>query len=69
MVILHGSGHAFGRTYGTELEAFLECRVAVEPTHAARNRTDEQLAEIKTLHEKFINSTDYVAHFKAITVG
>lgn len=61
----------FVRTHGIRLESLLECRVAVEPTLAAlcaRNRTENQLAEIEDLHVKFKNSVDNVAHYKAINL-
>ncbi|GHF67271.1 FadR/GntR family transcriptional regulator [Seohaeicola zhoushanensis] len=61
----------FVRTHGIRLESLLECRVAVEPTLAAlcaKNRTEEQLAEIEELHVKFSNSADNVVHYKAVNL-
>lgn len=61
----------FVRTHGIRLESLLECRVAVEPTLArlaARHRTEEQLAEMTDLHEKFVNSVNDVQEYKAINL-
>ena len=61
----------FVRTHGIRLESLLECRVAVEPTLArlaARNRTDDQLAEMTALHEQFVASVDDVVRYKALNL-
>ncbi|MFT6773298.1 MAG: GntR family transcriptional repressor for pyruvate dehydrogenase complex [Paracoccaceae bacterium] len=61
----------FVRTHGIRLESLLDCRVAVEPTLArlaARHRTDEQLAEIEALHERFVASVDDVPSYKALNL-
>ena len=61
----------FVRTHGIQLEALLECRVAVEPTLArlaARRRTAAQLAEMSAIHEAFVASLDDVPLYKKINL-
>jgi DNA-binding FadR family transcriptional regulator len=61
----------FVRTHGIRLDSLLECRVAVEPTLArlaARNHTDEQMAEISRLHEEFIRVVDDVPNYKRVNL-
>ena len=61
----------FVRTHGIQLEALLECRVAIEPTLArlaARHRTPAQLAEITAIHETFVTSVDDVPVYKRINL-
>jgi DNA-binding FadR family transcriptional regulator len=76
-VKLPGSGSVtrsielFVKTHGIRLQALLDCRLAVEPFlagRAAENRTDEDLARIRELHEQFARSTDDVPAYKRINL-
>lgn len=61
----------FVRTHGIRLESLLECRVAVEPTLArlcAQRRTDQDLAEIGAIHQRFVASVDDVPLYKNINL-
>jgi DNA-binding FadR family transcriptional regulator len=61
----------FVRTHGIRLESLLDCRVAVEPmlaSLAARNRSQDELKEIETLHEEFCAAIDHVPRYKAVNL-
>jgi DNA-binding FadR family transcriptional regulator len=61
----------FVRSHGIRLEALLECRVAVEPYLAglaARNRTEQDLAEMRGIHQRFEQSQGDVAAYKRLNL-
>ena len=61
----------FVKTHGIRLPALLDCREAVEPFLAGRaavNRTEEDLAQIQELHERFINSIGDVLTYKRLNL-
>lgn len=61
----------FVRSHDIQLDALLDCRLAIEPflaSRAAANRTAKELEDIRTLHEKFVASTDDLAAYKRINL-
>jgi DNA-binding FadR family transcriptional regulator len=61
----------FVKSHEIQLGSLLDCRLAVEPFLAARaanNRTDEELAEIKSLNDKFVATTDNIADYKRLNL-
>ncbi|MBN9077310.1 MAG: hypothetical protein BGN87_10140 [Rhizobiales bacterium 65-79] len=61
----------FVRSHGIRLEALLECRVAVEPYLAglaAQNRTEQDLAEMRDIHQRFEQSQGDVGAYKRLNL-
>lgn len=61
----------FVRSHGIRLEALLECRIGLEPflaKLAARNHTEPQLEEIRSLHKEFVASVDDVPRYKRVNL-
>jgi GntR family transcriptional repressor for pyruvate dehydrogenase complex len=61
----------FVRSHGIRLEALLECRIGLEPflaRLAARNRSEQQLEEIRSLHKEFEASVDDVPRYKRLNL-
>ena len=76
-VKLPGSGSVarsielFVKTHGIRLGDLLDCRLGVEPflaSRAAINRTDEDLAEIRELHQRFSDSTRDLLTYKRLNL-
>jgi GntR family transcriptional repressor for pyruvate dehydrogenase complex len=63
------STELFVRANGVDLQALLDCRVAIEPMLArlaAQNRSDEELAVIRDLHVQFQESVDDIQRYRSI---
>lgn len=61
----------FVKSHEIQLGSLLDCRLAVEPFLAARaaiNRTEEELAEIKSLHDRFVATEDDIADYKRLNL-
>lgn len=61
----------FVKSHEIHLESLLDCRLAVEPFLAARaatHHTDEELADIRRIHEKFLATTDNLAEYKKLNL-
>ena len=67
--LLARSVEVFVRANAIKLEALLDCRLAVEPMLArlaARNRTEEELANLVRLHAEFTTSVDHVERYRLV---
>ena len=61
----------FVRTHGVNLEALLDCRLAVEPMLAklaAANRTPVELEDLERIHASFVASVKNVATYKRVNL-
>ena len=59
------------RTHGVNLEALLDCRLAVEPMLAklaAANRTPVELEDLERIHASFVASVKNVATYKRVNL-
>ena len=61
----------FVKSNEIQLQSLLACRLAVEPFLAARaaeNRSDEELDEMRRLHEEFVATTDNISKYKLLNL-
>jgi len=61
----------FAKSHELQIESLLDCRLAVEPflaARAARNRTEEELEEIQSLHDQFVATRDNVGDYKRLNL-
>lgn len=61
----------FVKSHEIHLQSLLDCRLAIEPFLAARaatNRTEDDLDEIRRLHEQFLATGENIADYKQLNL-